>query len=238
MTHQTLPQLEASAKTLDEKVASAISFMTQLAETFDPTRIAVAWTAGKDSTVALALWRECLGAVAPSVTPRALSIDTGCKFPEVVALRDDVAAEWGLDLTVARPDVDLAAYPLAQDKVACCRDLKVVPLGRTIREQGVDLVLSGVRADEHPSRAARPSCEARQNPDHVLAHPVLYFTEMDVWAYIMDRGLPYCSLYADGYRSLGCVPCTARADAAAPERAGRDAEKERNLEVLHSLGYF
>jgi phosphoadenosine phosphosulfate reductase len=156
----------------------------------------------------------------------------------VVALRDDVAAAWGLDLTVARPDVDLAAYPLAQDKVACCRDLKVAPLGRAIREQGVDLVLSGVRADEHPSRAQRPSCEARHDPDHVLAHPVLHFTEMDVWAYIMDRGLPYCTLYADGYRSLGCVPCTARADAAAPERAGRDAEKERNLEVLHSLGYF
>jgi phosphoadenosine phosphosulfate reductase len=52
---------------------------------------------------------------------RAVSIDTGCKFAEIVAFRDKLAVDWQLDLTIARPAVDLASYPLAQDKVSCCR---------------------------------------------------------------------------------------------------------------------
>jgi phosphoadenosine phosphosulfate reductase len=54
----------------------------------------------------------------------------------------------------------------------------------------------------------------------------------------MDRGLPYCELYDLGYRSLGCVPCTAKGDVLGAERAGRDQDKERRLSMLHSLGYF
>ncbi|MDD4951850.1 MAG: phosphoadenosine phosphosulfate reductase family protein [Desulfovibrionaceae bacterium] len=198
-------------------------------------RVAVAWTGGKDSGVVLWLWRGLLAehGLGPA---RALCVDTGLKFPEVVALRGRLARDWGLDLVVARPDVDIAAYPAAEDKVACCRELKIAPLKRAVADLGLEVLLTGLRRDEHPSRAKREFQEQRRDPDHLLAHPILDWTEMDVWAFITGQGLPYCGLYDQGYRSLGCAPCTARSGQG--ERSGRDPDKEDHLEALRDLGYF
>jgi phosphoadenosine phosphosulfate reductase len=124
------------------------------------------------------------------------------------------------------------------DKVACCRKLKIEPLQRAIRDLGVAVLLTGVRADEHTNRADRKWREERTEPAHTLAHPLLHWTEMDIWAFAMDQGLPYCELYDQGYRSLGCAPCTAKGDAFGQERAGRDQDKESRMAMLHSLGYF
>ncbi|WP_461211504.1 phosphoadenosine phosphosulfate reductase family protein [Desulfocurvus sp. DL9XJH121] len=229
---------EAPGASLAQKEAAALAAIDQAFAAAGPGGLAVAWTGGKDSTLVLALVRERLAALAPWERVRAVSVDTGCKFPEIVAFRDRLAREWDLDLTIARPGVDLASYPLAVDKVSCCRDLKIRPLARALDEMGVAVLLTGLRADEHPSRASRPPAEAVDEPPHVRVHPILRFTEMDVWAYHADRDLPHCGLYAQGYRSLGCVPCTAKVAGPGPERAGRDADKEAKLETLRSLGYF
>ena len=213
-------------------------FLAGLAERFDPGRIRVAFTGGKDSTVALWLWRGVLAA--RGLTPKALSLDTGLKFPEVLAQRDRVAEAWGVDLHVVRPGVDLESFPVARDKTACCATLKVRPLLAAVEELGVDLLITGIRGDEHASRAGRPALEFLAEPPHHRAHPLLDWTEMDVWSLIHDQGLSYCRLYDQGYRSLGCMPCTrpATGDSATGERSGRDQDKEARLAELRSLGYF
>jgi len=207
----------------------------------EPRAVAVAWTGGKDSTVCLWLWARFLrtrGLDAPGAL-RALSLDTGFKFPDVLAFRDTIAAEWGVGLIIARPEATPAGFQAAKDVVRCCAMLKIEPLKRAVREHGVHVLLSGVRADEHPSREARPWLEERTNPSYCMAHPILHFTEMDVWALTMEEGLPYCGLYDKGYRSLGCEPCTAPPGGnEGLERAGRDARKENMLDHLRSLGYF
>jgi len=223
---------------LEDKVAEACRAIDSAIRAVGPRALAVAWTGGKDSTLLLSLVRERLAALAPGEPVRAISIDTGVKFPEIVAFRDALAEEWGLDLTIARPEVSLAGAPLAEDKLACCRELKVLPLARVIRDTGVRVLLTGIRADEHPSRAARSAVERLDEPEHLRLHPLMHFTEMDVWAFIMDRGLPACPLYLKGYRSLGCMPCTAPPGSGPGERGGRDQSKEAMLESLHSLGYF
>ena len=70
-----------------------------------------------------------------------------------------------------------------------------------------------------------------------MVHPLLEFTEVDIWAYIMQEQLPYCTLYAEGYRSLGCVPCTCKTQGGT-EREGRAPDKEAHMDTLRSLGYF
>jgi len=221
--------------TLAHKVARAKDLLEETALEFGPENVVVAWTGGKDSTVTLHLWNGVLSAMGFAGL-RALNIDTGCKFPEVMEFRDKLACEWHLHLTVARPDVDLRNYPVALDKVACCAALKVEPLSRAVREMGAEALLTGIRRDEHPQRD-RARSERRDRPDCLMVHPILDFTEMDVWAYIMEYGLPYCSLYTQGYRSLGCVPCT-QPVAEGEERSGRDAEKEAHMGTLRALGYF
>jgi phosphoadenosine phosphosulfate reductase len=222
---------------LETRIDHAARLLTGLLAAHGPGRVAVAWTGGKDSTVALDLWRAALaGRTEPPVV---VSVDTGCKFPEVVAFRDEWADRWGLDLHVARPEMDPATYPVAVDPLACCRDLKVEPLHRMIEHLGLAALITGLRADEHPDRAGRSPLEQRTTSDghrYLQVNAVLGFTEMDVWAYLTSRGLPFCSLYGEGYRSLGCVPCTARSGEG--ERSGRSAAKEARLAELRSLGYF
>ncbi len=94
---------------------------------------------------------------------------------------------------------------------------------------------------------------------HVRVHPILHWTELDIWKYIKARNLPVNPLYfsRDGkrYRSLGCLPCTNPIASDAkniddiieelehtkePERAGRsqDKEKEDTMRKLRALGYM
>lgn len=258
---------------LADKLARSRVLLDAVLKRLEPARAAVAYTGGKDSGVALALWREALArngrqaamrsdreglahggcgvvvrkqeekAAGPALSElRAISVDTGLKFPEVTAFRDRLCAEWGVDLTIARPEVDLAAYPVGQDKVSCCRDLKITPLNRALRETGALALITGLRRDEHPTRAGRPYAELRPAteacPEHWQVNVILDWTEMDVWAHTTGEGLPYCELYHQGYRSLGCMPCTRVAGSDEGERAGRDPEKERQLEILKGLGYF
>ncbi|WP_321405006.1 phosphoadenosine phosphosulfate reductase family protein [Maridesulfovibrio sp.] len=225
---------------LDAKVAHSAGLMSGMLEMYPPERIAVAWTGGKDSTVVLALWREVLKSKGKEASlvlvPQALSIDTGVKFPEVMAFRDSVSLQWGVDVKIIRPDVDLSGYPLAEDPVKCCADLKIRPLQKAIEVFEIDLLITGIRRDEHPSRVGRSYMEVRDDPEHTLLNPILEWTEMDIWSFIAMHRIPHCELYDQGYRSLGCRPCTVKGGSA--ERDGRSSEKERNLEQLTSMGYF
>jgi phosphoadenosine phosphosulfate reductase len=219
--------------TFFEKIALTRTRMVEVLERFGPGA-AVGWTGGKDSTVVLALWREVLAAKRPGAPVRALNLDTGCKFPEVLAFRDRLAREWDLELHVVRPGVGLSRYPLAVDPVACCGDLKIRPLNEAVRGLSIPALLTGVRADENPDRADRPWLE--DHGDHVRVLPILEWTELDIWTFQVRESIPWCTLYDQGYRSLGCMPCTSRSGHG--ERSGRDAAKEERMGQLRSLGYF
>ena len=224
--------------TLDEKIARSLEILEQVYEEFGAGRIGVAWTGGKDSTVALHLWRRVLAGEEPGAAVRAVNLDTGLKFPEIIAFRDRMAGEWNIELHVGRPDFDLNGYPVAENPVTCCRDLKIIPMKKAVADLGLAVLLSGVRGDENEERADRPVREERSDPDHVLIHPLLHWSEMDIWSYHMQENLPYCELYDRGYRSLGCMPCTTLPDEAGDERSGRNRDKEAHMEQLRSLGYF
>lgn len=223
--------------TLEEKIAATETVLAGLLDSAVPDSIRVAWTGGKDSTVVLFIWKALLDHMGLAQL-RAINLDTGYKFPEVMAYRDRLTTEWGVDLHVARPKVDLESYPVAKDVVACCRDLKVEPLKAAIRETGATHLLTGIRRDEHPDRTDRQVMEERTAPDHFMVNPILDWTETDIWAFHARFSLSHCELYDFGYRSLGCQPCTAQPGAGGAERAGRNQAKEEVMETLTSLGYF
>jgi phosphoadenosine phosphosulfate reductase len=223
---------------LQEKLVRSRRLLKELAQRFEPRNIAVAWTAGKDSTVALALWREVLADMGGRDRVLAVSLDTGFKFPEIVAFRDSLARQWDLDLRVLRPEAAQIPAVVAKDKLECCRVLKIEPLKRAVTGLGLEVLITGLRADENPSRQDLSETEARTSPDYIQANPILTWTEMDVWSHTLTAGLPYCGLYDQGYRSLGCVPCTVKTAPGQGERAGRAPEKEERMASLRALGYF
>lgn len=223
--------------TLDDKIRATEALLSDVLDNCDPAAVRVAWTGGKDSTVVLFIWKALLDhrGLGPV---RAINLDTGCKFPEVMAFRDRITAEWSVDLHVARPAEPVAPGDMARDVMECCRLLKVEPLKEALRETGASRLLTGIRRDEHPDRAGRLHLEERQDPAHVMVNPILDWTETDIWAFHDRFDLPHCSLYDLGYRSLGCRPCTSLPGNGEGERSGREKSKEEVMKTLTSLGYF
>jgi sulfate adenylyltransferase subunit 2 len=98
-----------------------------------------------------------------------------------------------------------------------------------------------------------------QNIDHVRIHPILHWTELDIWRYMKKEKLPINQLYFSKngfrYRSLGCECCTIPVESNAAtideiinelkvtdveERSGRTQDKEDDemMRRLRSLGYM
>jgi phosphoadenosine phosphosulfate reductase len=82
---------------------------------------------------------------------------------------------------------------------------------KLIKEGGGNnrLVVTGVRSSESNSRSKYEYIRTymRGKETKVLISPILQFNEYDVWQYIRENNLPYCSLYDEGFTRLGCVLC-------------------------------
>ena len=90
----------------------------------------------------------------------------------------------------------------------CCRLLKEAEPKR-------GWVLTGIRAEESPGRKHRPLVErCFKNPLKTFVHPIKNWTEGEIWDYIAIRKLPYCVLYAQGRKRIGCVLCPFSRDVA------------------------
>jgi len=78
------------------------------------------------------------------------------------------------------------------------------------KENGGDhrVVITGVRAAESAKRAKRKHVElCYKGKGKRYVNPILTWTDDDVWNYIKDRNLPYCSLYDEGWHRIGCLMC-------------------------------
>jgi len=83
----------------------------------------------------------------------------------------------------------------------CCQELKEIGgKGRTI--------LTGIRWAESVRRSKRIMAEvSKKDPSKKMVHPIIDWSDPDIWWYIRERSIPYCSLYDEGFRRLGCVLC-------------------------------
>lgn len=157
-----------------------------------------------------------------------LFVDTGFLFPETYALRDRLEAEWGLRVVTAEPDLSPSKQEelygprlWERDPDLCCHLRKVEPMAKLLAQ--VDCWVTALRRDQSPTRAGVRRFELHEvSPLHSVlkVNPLADWSRADVWNYVHERGLPYNPLLDDGYPSLGCIYCTARADGP-DERAGR-----------------
>jgi phosphoadenosine phosphosulfate reductase len=151
-------------------------------------------------------------------------IDTGKIFGSTHRYREEIVARLGLtDVRIARPDPavlttqDLDAGLWLRDPDKCCAIRKVAPLSRAL--SGFDAWISGRKRYQGGLRAALPLVEA--DGDRVKINPLAEWTKQEVAAYLGLHNLPEHPLVADGFRSIGCMPCTDRAAEGEDERSGR-----------------
>jgi phosphoadenosine phosphosulfate reductase len=108
-------------------------------------------------------------------------------------------------------------------------------------------MFTGIRWDEHGARENETYFSERANPKHTRIHPLLHFTEREIWDATFALDIPYTSLYNQGYRSLDTKHGTLKSsDSPAwkqdlentSERETRSKEKEKMMKQLRAWGYI
>ena len=212
-------------------------------ESSDPRAI-LAWALGEERLphLALASAFQAEGTavmhMAAEIRPgvRVLFLDTGFHFEETLALRDSLSERLAIEvvnLTGAYPTPEEQAaatgpHLYERDPERCCEINKVAPFFEALR--GLDAWITSLRRDSSPTRAASPIVDQYElEPGRwiVKVNPVANWTRRDAWDYLRDHDLPVNPLYALGYSSIGCAPCTRMRFAGEPERAGRWADKPK-----------
>lgn len=169
---------------------------------------------------------------------RVIFLDTGAHFGETLRHRDTLIATLGLSNVVSvRPQPleviaqDPAGRLRLRDADACCALRKVRPLERAL--DGVDVLLTGRRGHQSADRQGLPIFQA--DGPRVRVNPLARWSEDDVDAYAFAFGLPVHPLVADGYRSIGCEPCTTPTLAGEDARAGRWRGQTKTECGIHGL---
>ena len=85
----------------------------------------------------------------------------------------------------------------------------------------------GIRAEESSRRAARPRTDFFKKYGQTVYKPIFFWKEFQVWEFIESNGLPYPSLYDEGYGRIGCVVCPFMMGTSPGKRLARQRSMER-----------
>jgi len=165
--------------------------------------------------------------VAPAI--EVVFIDTGYHFPETLETVETVRRRYGLNLRI------LTVAPHAEelwkvDPENCCSAVKVGQLDRALA--GKSAWMSGLRRDEAPSRAGSPILTTDLR-GLVKVNPLATWTAGDVDDYIARHDVVVNPLIAQGYPSIGCMPCTQKVAPGEDPRSGRWAGRDKSECGLH-----
>jgi len=189
-----------------------------------PGRIAVVSSFGAESAVLLHLVSE----VDKSIP--VLFVDTDKLFGETLRYRDKLVKALGLnDVRTLMPgparvaELDPKGGLWAKNPNLCCHIRKVEPLEQALvgvhGADGFDAWISGRKRFQAASRASIPLFEA--DGDRVKVNPLAGWGPNDLQTYADRHGLAPHPLVAQGYPSIGCMPCTDPVASGEDPRAGR-----------------
>lgn len=174
--------------------------------------LVVANSLGKDSVVVWDLAKK----VSPKI--RGFIVTTRFKPAETIQFMRETVADYP-ELKVYKNDIKIADKLYETDPDKCCDLLKVEPVKRAIEEMQVKCWVTGLRCTEGRTRTDYKEVEERDK-GLIKLNPILIWKEREVWQYLAIYGVKVNPLYAAGYRSLGCAPCT-KITSDDNERAGR-----------------
>jgi len=237
--------IKANAHILEEKEKEAYAFLDSVMADHSSLPVAVAFSGGKDSVVALSLARELI----PNLD--VVFLNTTIELPETVEYTRELAELWNLNLISVKPSHDFFELckllgPPSRFMKWCCKTQKFSPMNRLLHERYPDgvIMVRGVRAAESNNRSNYERLgKMKWTPNELIANPILDWTSLDSWLYIFWKEIPYNRAYEYGFTRLGCWACPAKTvrdfallDDSHPELLSRlhsildDYTKKRNLD--------
>lgn len=197
---------------LDRLEAQSIFIFREAFHAID--KLAMLWSFGKDSNVMIHLARKAFFGQVPFPL---IHCDTELEMDEVYAFRDRYAKEWGVNLiSHVCPPLDATDESLPHAARVASR--KTLGLKEVIDTFGFVGIIAGIRRDEEATRAKERVFSPRgqegnwdvkeQPPEFwdqfktdfapgtsLRVHPLLHWTELDIWLYIQRENIPIVPLY-------------------------------------------
>jgi phosphoadenosine phosphosulfate reductase len=176
-------------------------------------------------------------------------LDTDFLFPQTYQLRDVCEQKYGFKpigyKSLLTPEAQAEKHGpqlWTRDPDLCCELRKVEPNYRALN--GKSAWISGMRRDQSKTRANVAIVDWDEKFGLVKLNPLATWDEKQVWAYILNNGVPYNELHDKGYPSIGCTNCTKPVRPGDDPRSGRwagfDKEEcgiqEGTIEVIHLKG--
>jgi phosphoadenosine phosphosulfate reductase len=157
-------------------------------------------------------------------------LDTGRLHADTLLLIEETRKHYAIDVAVYYPDPDAVSgyvnahgrdgfYDGIDLRKRCCEIRKVEPLSRALA--GKRAWITGQRREHSAGRARLPEHESDSLHGLEKFNPLAAWSEDEVWSYIRDHRVPYNRLYDQGYRSIGCAPCSRPVMPGEDVRAGR-----------------
>lgn len=183
--------MHSGCQHLPQRVEESMKLISQTLDHFPLDRIALSFNGGKDSTVLLHLVMRCLKKRGVSLSSLlCFYIVEANSFPEVDAFTKWCGQQYGICLVI------LQDLPFKQ------------ALSSVVIQYSIQAVFIGIRSTD-PTGASLKDMQRtdvdRGWPDLMRVHPLLQWTYEEIWAFLLDEDdpKPYCSLYDDGFTSLG-----------------------------------
>lgn len=183
-------------------------------------RCVASLSGGKDSTLVTHL----VLSVAPN-TP-VIFEDTGVEYPETTQFIRELVKLWEIRLTITKAETtfwkcvnQMGFFPRVKNNRdnhkgnICCYHLKEKPYLLAMKRNNWTCIFTGTTAPESHQRRilamTHGTCYTTKNEGIHKVHPILYWTEGDVWQYTLENSLPVNPLYWKGADRVGCATCTA-----------------------------
>jgi phosphoadenosine phosphosulfate reductase len=159
------------------------------------------------------------------------TLDTGLLFPETLALKKRLEEFFQWPIEALEPDLSVGQQAEAhgpelwnRDPDFCCTLRKVLPLQGKLAE--LDCWITGLRRQQSATRTGTNLLELytfdpSSGREIAKLNPMANWSREKVWEYLRQHQIPYNPLHDQGYRSIGCQPCTSKSASGENERAGR-----------------
>lgn len=200
-----------------------------------PPEQTIAWAVEEfgDGLVLASSFNDCVlidlvARTAPQVP--VVFLDTQYHFVETLDYVEQVRQRYGLHIEIVRPLI-APDDRWQTDTDGCCAARKVEPLGRALRNRTA--WMSGLRRIEAATRAAAPVVSWDSRWQAVKINPIVAWSDEQVATYARERDLPEHPLASQGYRSIGCWPCTRPVANGEDARAGRWSGTDKQECGLH-----
>lgn len=159
---------------------------------------------------------------------RVFTLDTGRLPEETHQMIETIRARYGVAIETVSPDAGQISAMVSQHgpnlfyrdvphRLLCCHIRKTLPLGRKLAE--LDAYIVGLRREQTRARLSVKKVDLTASPAKIS--PLADWTSAQVEEYTRKNNVPMHPLYAKGYASIGCAPCTRAIGPGEYERDGR-----------------